>query len=158
MAWRLGRSEWEAGKGAGNKRAFKKLVTSGKPPGVLAYFAAEPIGWCAVAPRNDYPSLGRSRVLAPVDDRSVWSISCLFILKAYRRRGVSARLIDAAAAFAARRGAKIIEGYPIEPTMDKTPDPFVWTGLPQAFLRVGFREVARRSRTRPIMRRAVRKR
>jgi GNAT superfamily N-acetyltransferase len=158
MAWRLGRSQWVAGKGAGNKRALKKIVTSGKRPGVLAYFAGNPIGWCAVAPRGDYPLLGRSRVLAPVDDKTVWSISCLFILKPYRRNGVSVRLIRAASEFAAKRGATIVEGYPIEPTMDKTPDPFVWTGIPRAFLRAGFREVARRSKTRPIMRRTVRSR
>jgi GNAT superfamily N-acetyltransferase len=158
MTWRLTQSRFEAGKGPGNKRAFKKLVTSGQAPGVIAYFDREPIGWCAVAPRDDYPRLGRSRVLAPVDDKEVWSISCLFILKAYRRRGVSARLIAAAVDFAGKRGATVVEGYPIEPTMAKTPDPFLWTGLPQSFLHAGFREVARRSKSRPIMRRAVRAR
>jgi hypothetical protein len=32
------------------------------------------------------------------------------------------------------------------------PDAFVWTGLEQSFLRVGFIEVARRSPKRPILR------
>jgi GNAT superfamily N-acetyltransferase len=156
MAWRLPNKQWVAGKGAGNKRAFKKVVTGGPPPGILAYLDREPIGWCAVAPREVYGSLARSRVLKPVDERPVWSISCLFVLKPYRRRGVSARLLRAAAEFAARRGARIVEGYPIEPSMERTPDPFIWTGVPSAFRRAGFKEVARRSRTRPIMRRNVR--
>ncbi len=153
MAWRLRNKDYVAGKGAKNKRAFKKIVTSGDTPGVIAYLVSEPIGWCAVAPREVYSTLERSRILKPVDDRPVWSISCLFVLKAYRRRGVSARLLRAAAEFAGKRGATIVEGYPVEPTMKPMPDPFVWTGIPSAFRKAGFREVARRSKTRPIMRR-----
>ena len=158
MVWRLPRGRWEAGKGTSNRRAFRKLILDGPPPGMLAYLGREPIGWCAVAPRGEYGSLSRSRVLRPIDDKPVWSISCLFVLKPYRRRGVSARLLRATAEYAARRGARIIEGYPIEPTMERTPDAFIWTGVPSAFERAGFKEVERRSRTRPIMRRNLRPR
>ena len=156
MAWRMTNREWTAGKGAANKRALKKLVLGGAKPGVLAYRGREPIGWCAVAPREDYPTLARSRVLKPVDDVPVWSISCLFVARPYRKRGLSSRLLRAAARFAGTQGARAVEGYPIEPTMERTPDPFVWLGVPSAFVRAGFREVLRRSRTRPIMRRAAR--
>jgi len=158
MAWRLPRKEWVAGKGAGNRRALQRIVRAGERPGVIAYHDGVPVGWCAVAPRTAYTSLSRSRVLAPVDDEPAWSISCLFVLKTFRRRGLSARLLRAAADLAASRGARVVEGYPVEPTMERTPDPFLWTGVPSAFLRAGFTEVARRSRTRPIMRRAVRRR
>jgi GNAT superfamily N-acetyltransferase len=152
MVWRLTTREWTAGKGARNRRAMMRLVKSGARPGVLAYRGRDAIGWCAIAPRRDYTALARSRVLRPVDDEAVWSISCLFIRKADRRSGLSARLLRAAVEFAAKRGARIVEGYPIEPTMERTPDPFVWTGVPSAFRRAGFTEVARRSRSRPIMR------
>jgi GNAT superfamily N-acetyltransferase len=158
MAWRLRNKDWVAGKGSKNKRAFKKIVTSGEKPGVVAYLGREPIAWCAVAPREAYVSLSRSRVLRPVDERPVWSISCLFVLKPYRRRGVSVPLIRAAVDLAARQGARVVEGYPIVPTMERTPDPFIWTGVPSAFRKAGFVEVARRSKTRPIMRYEIRKR
>lgn len=152
MVWRLPRQRWLAGKGAGNRRGLKALVESGRKPGVLAYLGRKPIGWCAVAPRTDYIALQRSRVLQPVDDQPVWSISCLFVARPYRRHGVSVGLLKAAAQIAMKQGARIVEGYPTEPTMAKTPDAFVWTGTPSAFRRAGFREVIRRSRTRPIMR------
>jgi GNAT superfamily N-acetyltransferase len=152
MAWRLRRKDWEAGKGAGNRRAFKSIVESGERPGILAYDDRDPVAWCAVAPREAYPVLARSRVLKPVDEQQVWSVSCLFVLKPYRRQGLSVALLQEAVAFAARRGARIVEGYPVQPTMKKTPDPFIWTGTPSAFLSAGFEEVLRRSRTRPIMR------
>lgn len=157
MAWRLRNKDWVAGKGAKNKRAFKKIVTSGKKPGVVAYLGKEAVGWCAVAPRTEYRYLANSRILKPVDDTPVWSVSCLFIKKECRRQGFSVELLKAAVELAAKRGAKIVEGYPVEPTMKKTPDPFVWTGIPSAFRSAGFKEVLRRSKSRPIMRFEVRR-
>ena len=152
MFWRLPRKEFDAGKGSGNKRALKRIVTTGKEPGIIAYLGKEPIGWCAIAPRADYSALERSRILKPVDDQPVWSVSCLFIKKAYRRQGVSSQLLQAVIAFAANHGARIVEGYPVEPSMEKMPDPFLWHGVPSAFIEAGFKEVARRSKSRPIMR------
>jgi GNAT superfamily N-acetyltransferase len=152
MFWRLPRKDFDAGKGAGNKRAFQKIVRSGEKPGVIAYAGREPVAWCAIARREDYVALERSRILQPVDDQRVWSISCLFVKKPYRRRGVSAQLLRAAVEFAAGQGAKVVEGYPVEPSMPKMPDPFLWHGVPSAFLAAGFNEVLRRSKSRPIMR------
>jgi GNAT superfamily N-acetyltransferase len=125
-------------------------------PGLIAYDGRVPVGWCAIAPRTDYPALARSRILRPIDAERVWSVSCLFVARPYRRRGVSTRLLEAAADHARRHGARIIEGYPVEPKQEKLPDAFVWTGLASAFRHAGFREVARRSPTRPIMRRESR--
>lgn len=155
MAWRLRNRDWLAGKGATNKRAFRKVVTTGGRPGVIGYMGREPVAWCAVAPREVYTYLGRSRILKPVDDQPVWSISCLFVLRSYRRLGISVSMLKGAVGFAAKAGATIVEGYPVVPTMERTPDPFVWTGVPSAFEKAGFEEVARRSKTRPIMRAVV---
>jgi GNAT superfamily N-acetyltransferase len=155
MVWRLPRQRWVAGKGAGNKRALKRIVTANRKPGVLAYVGREAIGWCALAPRSEYLALERSRVLKPIDDSPVWSISCLFVARPWRRKGVSVALLRAAVDLAAKQGARVVEGYPVEPTMRRMPDAFAWTGLPAAFRAAGFVEVARRSKTRPIMRCAV---
>jgi len=64
-------------------------------------------------------------------------------------------LLRAAAAHARRRGAKLLEGYPVEALSGRLPDAFAWTGIPAAFRRAGFTEVARRSPTRPFMRRRL---
>jgi GNAT superfamily N-acetyltransferase len=154
MWWRRSRAEFVRGKGDGNQRAFHRVVEAGPPPGVLAYAGGEPVGWCAVAPRADYPRFAGSRVLAAVDDAPVWSVTCFFVARSWRGRGVSRALLDAATRFARRRGARIVEGYPID-AGKKQPDVFVYTGLAPAFAKAGFREVARRSPTRPIVRRRL---
>lgn len=153
MWWRLKRSEYEKKKGAGNKRAFRKIVGSGRPTGVLAYAGKNPVGWCAVAPREEYPVLNRSRILAPVDDQKVWSVTCFYIPREWRHSGLTAQLLRAAVEYAMKRGAKIVEGYPQDPKSGKMVDAFAWTGFASAFLKAGFEEVARRSAGRPIMRR-----
>ncbi|HEX7880674.1 MAG TPA: GNAT family N-acetyltransferase, partial [Candidatus Eisenbacteria bacterium] len=145
-----------AGKGESNRKAFKKRVADGPPPGLIAYAGRTPIGWIAIGPRASLPRLNNSRILAPVDEQPVWSVSCFFVTKEWRKRGVSVFLIEAAARFAAKAGAKLVEGYPVV-ARGTAPAPFVWTGLPGTFLEAGFEEVARRSTTRPIMRRAVTK-
>jgi len=152
MYWRLKRSEFDRGKGARNRAAFRRIVTGGGNPGVLAYANSEPVAWCAVAPREQYPALGRSRILAPVDERAVWSITCFFVARPFRRKGISVGLLRAAATQVRKCGGRILEGYPVEPGKGPMPDPFVWTGTAAAFRKAGFSEVARRSATRPIMR------
>src|SRR5262245_14495751 len=96
MYWRLRRADFHAGKGQPNKDALRALVDAGPPPGLLAYVGGVAVGWCAVGPRETYPGLARSRILRPVDERPVWSITCLFVDRAHRRRGLSARLLRAA--------------------------------------------------------------
>jgi GNAT superfamily N-acetyltransferase len=152
MWWRLTRREWEQRAGAGNKRAFKRLVKGGQVPGILAYAGGEPVGWCAVEPRASYPVLQRSPVLKPVDEKPVWSITCLMIARPWRKQGVSLELIRAAVDHAARHGAELIEGYPVDPRAKDLGDISAFTGVPSVFRKAGFKEVLRRSATRPIMR------
>lgn len=158
MLWRWDRrADFDANKGAGNRAALLRVVSgSPAPPGVLAYAGGEAVGWCAVAPRAEYPGLGRSRILAPVDDASVWSITCLFVDRKWRRKGVSRGLVAAAAALAGSHGAQVVEAYPVEAKAgEQDPDAFVWTGLASSYLANGFEEVARRSARRPILRKRM---
>lgn len=154
MWWRLRRSEWAKGKGAGNRAAIRGIIRKGEEPGLLAYDVDRPVGWCAVAPRGAYPGLARSRVLRPVDETPVWSVTCFFIDRGYRKRGVSTALLRAAADFVRARGGRVIEGYPVA-ARSEMPAAFAWTGLDRAFTEAGFTEVARRSPSRPVFRRAL---
>lgn len=152
MVWRLPRAAYDAGKSGGNRKALRNLTQSRVPPGILAYEGDEPIGWCAVAPRAAYPFLDRSRVLRPLDDEPVWSVSCLFVAKPWRRQGVSTALLGEAVRFARKHGARIVEGYPVIPGSDAMPAVFAWTGTYSAFVAAGFVEAGRHSEKRPIMR------
>jgi GNAT superfamily N-acetyltransferase len=153
MWWRLTQAEFNRRKGPGNKQAMKKIVRSGQVPGILAYAEGRPVGWCSIGPREIYPRLERSRILQRVDDQPVWSVVCFFVARPYRRKGLTVGLLEAAVEYARKKGAKIVEGYPVEPKKIQAPDVFLYHGLASAFRQAGFKEVARRSQTRPLMRR-----
>jgi GNAT superfamily N-acetyltransferase len=152
MYWRLTRSQFNDQQGELNRRNIKALVDSGRIPGILAYMDDEPVGWCSIAAREEFPALARSRILKPVDEQPVWSVVCFFVTRHKRRMGLTVELLKAAVEYARSNGAKIIEGYPVEPKQGKAPDVFVFTGLASAFKQADFTEVLRRSETRPIMR------
>lgn len=141
--------------GEPNRRAFRKLVKRGPPPGLLAYDGEEPVGWVAVAPRAEYRRFERSRVLAPIGDQPVWSVPCFFIARTHRGRGLTRALLRAACVWAGSRGARIVEGCPVDTHGKLYAASFAFHGLPGTFTGAGFREALRRSDRRPIMRRTL---
>jgi GNAT superfamily N-acetyltransferase len=152
MSWRLRPKEFHSKAGRKNMNAMKKLVTKNNPIGVIAYHKNQPVGWCAIAPRENYVRLDNSKVLARVDDKPVWSITCFFIVKAFRRKGFSLELLRGVIKYCKKNRVKIIEGYPTIPYQGKTPDAFLWTGILSTFEKAGFTIALQRSKARPILR------
>ena len=131
---------------------MKKIVDKNEIPGILGYVDGKPVGWCAVAPREKFIRLENSRVLQKIDDKPVWSITCFFIAKPFRRQGLSTELLKGVIEFCRKKKVKILEAYPAEPYSNNIPAAFAWTGIPSAFIKAGFKVAERRSPKRPIMR------
>ena len=151
MWWKRTAEEFRHKKGASNRRSFKAIVDHGDVPGFLVYESSYPVAWCAVEPRERYPRLAGSRSLAPIDDRPVWSVTCLFVKAGHRRVGLSLAMLKYAKHFVAVRGGRLIEGYPKDSRSFPGANS-MWTGAASTFVKAGFTEVARRTPTRPIMR------
>jgi GNAT superfamily N-acetyltransferase len=152
MYWRIG-AAYRRRPRADNRAAFKAIVTEGPPPGLIAFDGGVAVGWCAVTPRADLPEIARQWRLASVDASPVWSLSCLYVRKGYRRRGVTRALIDGALAAAKAAGAPALEAYPFDRALSPSA---TGTGFASTFVQAGFREVARRIPARPIMRHDLR--
>ena len=151
MHWKLRGKAFDEAKGYVARQMHKSLVDEGGVTGLLAYTNGDVAGWVAVEPRSKYEKLAHSRVLKPVDDEPVWSVTCFYVKKEYRRQGVTVSLLNAAVEHVRMQGGKIVEGYPVDTKEDK-PAPFVFTGMASAFQKAGFKEVARNSPTRPVFR------
>lgn len=151
MHWKLRGKDFSENTGNAARQMQKSIVDSKIVPGLLAYSEGYPVGWIAVEPRSAYPKLAHSRVLKPVDDQEVWSITCFFVEKKHRHKGITVELLKAATEYVKGRGGKIVEGYPVDAKSEE-PAPFVFTGTAAAFANAGFQEVARNSPTRPIFR------
>ncbi len=155
MYYRQTGAEFEKSRGETNKSVMREIVESGTVPGLIGYREGAPVGWVAVGPRVWYGRLSRSRVAKPIDDRPAWAITCFVVPKEHRSSGVASELLSEAVRYARSRGADVIEGYPVEPRSDRMPDFWSWMGFASMFEQCGFVELARRSETRPFMRKEL---
>jgi GNAT superfamily N-acetyltransferase len=162
MYWRLGRAYWLRDRRA-NKRDIRSIIERGPAPGLLAFEGDLAVGWAQLGPREQLPWLERNRrfaqplaqplaqSLAQPGNTPLWCLSCFFVRRRYRMRGVSAALIAAALRYAKSGGAGVLEAYPVDVEQPAaTQNRF--TGIASAFERAGFRAIARPSPSRPVMR------
>jgi len=150
MYWRLGSAYRKNGSDA-NREAFRQIVQSGPPPGLIAFAGETPVGWCQLTPRNELQFLDRQRPnsLARVDELPVWCISCFYVRKGRRKAGVTAALVHDAIRVARAQGVTALEAYPLDREYSTSS---TFTGFATTFEKLGFRTVMRRDQARPIMR------
>ena len=131
-----------------NRAELKALVESGEPPGLIGYLGKVPVGWVSLGPRDDYAKLRRSPVMRAVDELPVWSIVCFVVPPQYRDQGVARALLDGAIAYARKRGAILLEAYPVDKP-SRSNDDSMWFGAKSMYDAAGFEEVARRKQRWP---------
>lgn len=148
MRWRMTSTHYRASTKDERAAALAGLVSRGVPVGVLAYRGPDPVGWCSVAPRETYRGLERYRALPRLDDKPAWSVVCFFVDRQARREGATLGLLQAAVAYACSRGARIIEGYPVQPGSRI----YTYMGSPSTFRKAGFRDVTPFGHPRRVMR------
>ncbi|UZX03673.1 GNAT family N-acetyltransferase [Arthrobacter sp. CDRTa11] len=171
--------EYSALDPAARKALLKERFDAGTPaPGVLAYRDGEPVGWCAVEPRECYPRVLNSQLLrrakasagdTGTDDEaspetvtgelapgegaaggaparapeSIWAVTCFVVDPRHRRSGVAAALLQAAVEHAGTNGARILEGYPVDPSLrPKAGAADLYHGTLNLFLEAGFKVVS----------------
>jgi GNAT superfamily N-acetyltransferase len=132
-----------------NRADFHELVTVGPPPGLLAFRDDLAVGWCRVTPRPAVPAIEQSWRTRRVDDVPVWVISCFYVRKGHRRQGITSTLIAAAVEHARSAGAPAVEACPLDGAISPSATA---SGYASTFKAAGFKEIARRSPERPIMR------
>jgi GNAT superfamily N-acetyltransferase len=155
--FKMDNSEWRNASRQTCEPLLRQQVKDLDPaPGVLAYLDGEPVGWCAVEPRPGYRRLDRMRILAASpekpDDTSVWSVTCFVVRVGFRRRGVGTALLGGAIEHARQGGARVLEGYPVDPAQrQKVSSAELYHGSVSLFAANGFREVARPTPDRAIV-------
>ena len=152
MTFRITSHEFEENKFEGNKKLMKELVRTNRPTGLIGYLGEEPIGWIALAPREDYLKIEKSRSLKRIDDKPVWSMTCFYVKKEFRRKGISGRLIQLVKAYAKKQKIPALEAYPVVPYAEKVSPPFLWTGVLSSFLNNGFEIVRQNGKSKAMVR------
>ncbi len=136
MYWRqAGREQW-ANAGRGNQERLRAIVDDQELQRILRSPTLKPTD-------GDQPSGDRP---------TVWSVACFYVKPGMRRHGVGRALLAEAVRYAVEHGAQVVDGYPVDPGGRRVDSASAWTGMLSMFREAGFEEVARRRKTRPVMR------
>ncbi|WP_442575340.1 GNAT family N-acetyltransferase [Microbacterium sp. F51-2R] len=154
--WTLTNADFTRTDQSERRDLFEQEIAAGPPPGLVAYVDGEAAGWVRIGPRTLQRRIGRTRAIVtateePLDDASVWSVSCFVVRKEHRGQGLNAELLAAAIDFARKGGARVIEAYPIDGSVGTHPVNDLYHGLLSTFESAGFREVARQKPDRPVV-------
>ena len=132
------------------KREMERRISDGEPVGLLGYAGAEPVAWCSIAPRNTC----RATMSDPMpgdENQNIWSIVCFFVSRSHRGQGVLRSLIAAAETHAAKHGATLVEGYPV----DEDAPSYRFGGFLPTFEQAGYSRVGKKGARRHVVRKRL---
>lgn len=118
-------------------------IASGPPPGLIAYADGEAAGWVRVGPRTVQQRILHTRAIVsattePLDDESVWAVTCFVVRREHRGRGLTARLLASALDYARESGARLVEAYPVDTSTGSHRSNDLYHGTATTFLAAGF--------------------
>jgi GNAT superfamily N-acetyltransferase len=138
----------------GRRELLRDQVAEGH--GLLARLDDDPVGWCSLGPRSDYPYLRRPVWAGRSEDKhdpTVWAVTCFVTRVGFRNQGVSRALAAATVDAARDAGARAVEAYAMNPEPGKD---VTWgelhVGKLTVFLAAGYRIVHTPSLRRAIVR------
>ena len=111
-------------------------------PGVLAYQGGDVVGWAGVAPREEMHEFASSDRYPNRDEPGVWVVWCFRVRAGHGGRGVAQALLGGAVAYARARGARAVEGFPVDNGSEKVDRTMASFGVRVMFERAGFAQVA----------------
>jgi GNAT superfamily N-acetyltransferase len=143
-----------------NRRDKARLVRGGRSHAILVYEGRTPVGWCQYGPREELPRIdagrGYRKVGPPASEARVWRITCFFVDRAHRGKGVATIGLRAALESIKKRGGGIVEAFPVVSQRMAAVPEWRWFGTKRMFEREGFAAVAPLGTSGLLMRKTIR--
>jgi GNAT superfamily N-acetyltransferase len=144
-------------KSAAQNRALKEhRVRDGYAHAALVYDGEACVGWCQFGPTAELPRIKSARVYER-DQTTLpdWRITCFFVGRRHRGKGVSAAALDGALREIARLGGGVVESYPADMPDEKLASGFGFNATVAMFERRGFVKVRPVNKTRWVVAKSV---
>ncbi len=146
------------GHGAENKQAKKTLVKKRRSHGMIVYSNGTPVGWTQYGPRLELARLDASPTYQSLeldnDGKRLWRITCFFVDRNYRKKGVARFALNAVLVSIKKKGGGIVEAYPS--TKPSQGDSMMWSGTAKMFEDAGFKVASKFGKSHVVMRRTIR--
>jgi len=142
-----------------NRKDQRALVRTDRSHAILVYEGETPIGWCQFGTKEELPRIDARRTYRksapPAAAQTLWRITCFFVDRDHRGRGVATFALKAALEGIRRRGGGVVEAYPVvSEDMAAVPE-WRWFGTRGMFRKQGFRTVAALGTSGVLMRRTI---
>ncbi len=142
-----------------NRTDKKKLVKQGQSHAILVYSGKTPVGWCQYGIEEELPRIdagrGYKKIGPPNSDEKLWRITCFFVDKDYRGKGVAKFALKSALESIKKQGGGIVEAYPVVSKKMAAVAEWRWFGTPSMFWREGFKKVAPLGTSGVLMRKTI---
>ena len=97
----------------GNREFKKQLVETGHAHAALVFDGDEAVAWAQFGTVAELPNIHhRKQWEAETEQRPDYRITCLFVDRRYRRKGLTAMAVRGALALIAQQGGGLVEAYP----------------------------------------------
>lgn len=152
----LRNKDWRATSTQQRADILRDEISTGPPPGIVAYIDGEAAGWIRIGPRPAQARLGYTRTIVaathePLDDDQVWAVTCFSVRREHRGNKLNAALLAAAVDHARASGARVIEGYPVDTAAVKVSSNDLFHGALSTFVAAGFSVVGELRSGRPLV-------
>jgi GNAT superfamily N-acetyltransferase len=134
-----------------NKRIKKQLLFQRSAHGVLMYHEGVPVGWCQFGPRKELPRIDDMKNYKPVGRGRFWRITCFFVDRDHRGRGVAREALRATLTAMRRHGARLVEAYPVDTGKKRCSPSALYKGSLGLFEEFGFKKVGELGGSRVIV-------
>ncbi len=141
-----------------NKQAKKSLVKKRQSHGIIVYSNGTPVGWTQYGLRPELSRLDASPTYNSLrmkdDGKRLWRVTCFFVHRGFRRKGVARFGLNAVLASVKKKGGGIIEAYPsVKPVQGAS---MMWSGTARMFEDAGFKTVSKFGKSHVVVRRTIR--
>ena len=147
----------ERGQGAEANRALKRrLVEDGKAHAALVFDGEAAVGWCEYGTPEELPSIyHRKQYEQELDLLPDYRLTCFFIDRDHRRRGVAGAALRGALDLIAHAGGGVIEAYPRDTQGKRFSGSHLYNGTRSQFEKAGFDYVRGKGQFNCVMRTTV---
>ncbi len=144
------------GVGGQTRSEKERRVREGRAHAALVYDGSACVGWCQFGPTDELPRIKHRRAymegLTALPD---WRITCFFIDRDYRRKGVASAALKGALREIGRLGGGTVESYPEDVTGRSVSGSFLYNATVSMFEQQGFRRTRRLGKNHWVVTRQV---
>lgn len=134
----------------------ERLVREGRAHAALVFEGEEALGWCQFGSPEELPNIkNRKNYEAGFDRPPDWRITCFYVGKGHRKRGIAKIALRAALEEMARLGGGLVEAYPFDTEAVKTSSSFLHAGTLKMFQAEGFEQTRQIGKSQWVVRKAL---